>query len=238
VKIGLSGYGRMGRAVEKTALERGHEIIFRMDTPGDWKSNEKLIGAAGVVIDFSFPESAFENIMTCFDHDVAVVSGTTGWLDRFPEIERRCTRENKALVYAPNFNIGVNVLFSMNRKLAEIMAGIPEYRARLGETHHIHKKDAPSGTAIKLAEEIIRHHPGYTRWIKGVDGKEDELPVESTREGEVVGIHTIRYHSGFDELQLQHIAKDRAGFAVGAVIAAEWLDGKTGCFSMQDVLGL
>ncbi len=238
MKIVLIGYGKMGKEIEKIARERGHEIVLIIDIDNRHELTPEGVAGADVAIEFTGPAAAYDNIMRCFDLQLPVVSGSTGWLDRYEEVRRRCEKEGQAFFYASNFSIGVNILFHMNRILARIMGRYPEYEVTIEETHHIHKKDAPSGTAITLAEGILEHHPGKRRWVNHRAETEEELPILSRREGEVPGIHTVRYESAMDLLELTHSAKSRRGFALGAVMAAEFLAGKKGCYGMNDLLGL
>jgi 4-hydroxy-tetrahydrodipicolinate reductase len=232
MKIALFGYGKMGKMIEQIALERGHQIVARVDVG----SPEINYREADVAIDFSTPEAAFNNIKKCFVNKVPVISGTTGWLDKFEQAVALCHQMDGAFIYASNFSLGVNIFFELNAFLAGMMDSLPEYTASVEETHHIHKVDAPSGTAITLAEGIIEK-TDYTGWC--ADQKEPGLiPVHSKREGEVPGTHTVTYRSPADSIEIRHTANNREGFALGAVVAAEWLQGKTGVFSMRDVLNL
>ena len=234
MKIGLLGYGKMGKAIEEIAMERGHEIIFIRDK----EITEGELNKADVAINFSIPESAIENIKEALQIQVPVVCGTTGWLSKMSEIEQFCIEKDSAFLYASNFSIGVNLFFKLNQITASLMKGHEsEYSLKLNEIHHIHKLDAPSGTAISLAEDIIEVNPFYSKWT--LNGEEDtQLPITSERLGEVPGTHTLTYSSEVDEIKIEHIAHSRKGFALGAVIAAEWIADKKGIFSMSDVLNL
>ena len=233
MKIALLGYGKMGKAIEELAKERGHEIVSIQDkdsTQGD-------ISNADVAINFSIPSAAVNNLKLAFDNDVAVVSGTTGWLEQLNEIHDYCKLKKSGFLYASNFSIGVNLFFKLNELTAQLMKGQEKnYTAHLEETHHIHKLDAPSGTAITLAEGIAAQNDNYKKW--SMDPKTNELKISAYREGEVPGTHSITYSSEVDEIRIEHKAHSRQGFALGAVIAAEWLKGKEGIFSMKDVLNL
>lgn len=233
MKIALLGYGKMGKAIEELAKERGHEIVSIQDkdsTQGD-------ISNADVAINFSIPSAAVNNLKLAFDNDVAVVSGTTGWLEQLNEIHDYCKLKKSGFLYASNFSIGVNLFFKLNELTAQLMKGQEKnYTAQLEETHHIHKLDAPSGTAITLAEGIAAQNDNYKKW--SMDPKTNELKISAYREGEVPGTHSITYSSEVDEIRIEHKAHSRQGFALGAVIAAEWLKGKEGIFSMKDVLNL
>jgi 4-hydroxy-tetrahydrodipicolinate reductase len=232
MKIALLGYGRMGQAIEKIALERGHEIVIRKDM-------EPLavdLGLADVAIDFSHPNAAFDNIKSCFEARVPVVSGTTGWLDRFEEAKALCSEAQGAFLYASNFSIGVNLFFNLNAYLARLMRPLKDYDVELEEIHHVHKLDAPSGTAITLAEGILQQSEKES-WSLDKESRGD-LFIGVKREGEVPGTHKVRYSSEVDSIEIKHTAHSRTGFALGAVVAAEWIMGKQGVFGMKDVLDL
>jgi 4-hydroxy-tetrahydrodipicolinate reductase len=232
MKIALLGYGRMGKAIEKIALERGHEIVIRKDV----EPIEMDLGIADVAIDFSHPSAAYDNIKNCIDKAVPVVSGTTGWLDRYDEIVAYCEKKKGTFIYASNYSIGVNLFFNLNAYLAKLMKNIGEYDVSMEEIHHIHKLDAPSGTAITLANEVIAHSE-KTNWNIG-PAEPKELFIKVTREGEVPGTHKVCYTSAIDSIEIKHTAFNRTGFALGAVVAAEWLKDKKGIFHMKDVLSL
>ncbi len=238
MKIVISGYGKMGKEVEKIALSRKHAISAKLDTDKDWEKYSGLITSADVVIDFSMPGVVVDNIFRCFDLGLPVVTGTTGWYDRLAEVRKVCEEKNGVLFYAPNFSIGVNLFFKVNAYLAKLMSGVEGYKVRVEETHHIHKLDAPSGTAIKLAESIIANNEHIRKWIGHETGEPEELPVISFREGEVPGTHVVTWYSDADRITLKHDAKNRSGFALGAVLAAEFLIGKKGVFTMEDLLGI
>lgn len=232
MKIALLGYGRMGKAIEEIALERGHEIVIRKDVePVDLD-----LGIADAAIDFSHPTAAFDNIKNCIDSKVAVVSGTTGWLDRFDEIKSYCEDQEGAFIYASNFSIGVNLFFNLNAQLAKMMEQIKGYDISMEEIHHVHKLDAPSGTAISLANDILQNSEKKQWSIETPES--DDLFIKVKREGEVPGTHSVSYTSVIDAIEIKHTAFNRTGFALGAVVAAEWLHGKKGVFNMKDVLGL
>jgi len=237
MKIALFGYGKMGKAIERIALGRGHEICARINVSTDTDPWEE----ADVIIDFSLPEVAFANIEKGLGAGIPVISGTTGWLDRYEEATRICKEKKGAFLYASNFSLGVNLFFALNVQLAQLMGARKEYRAELSETHHIHKLDAPSGTAITLAEDLIKH-TDYTGYSLVEEGKHPEntqdVPIIAYREGEVPGTHHLTYSSEVDQVELIHTAHNRDGFALGAVIAAEWIQGKSGVFTMKDVLNL
>lgn len=230
MKIALLGYGKMGKTIERLAVERGHEIVLRISE--DIENAD--LDIADVAIDFSVPDAAFRNITTCFDKQVPVVSGTTGWLKKYDEVVELCKKKNAAFIYASNFSLGVNLFFELNKQLSQLMNKFKEYKVSIEEIHHTHKLDAPSGTAITLAEQIIENS-SKTGWK--LDGsKENEIPVTAKRIENVPGTHTISYDSEVDTIKIEHIAHSRDGFALGAIIAAEWLQHKKGVYSMKDVL--
>jgi len=237
MKIILSGYGRMGRQVEKIALQRNHTIAAIVDTVDDFKKYRTQIAAADVAIDFSMPNAAADNILRFFEVKIPVVVGTTGWYERLEEIKNQCINEKQSLLYATNMSLGVNLFFELNRKLAKLLHPYSEYQPSIKETHHIHKKDAPSGTAITLANDILQQYPQLSGWTLATsDEISGKLPITAIREGEIVGTHEVKYHSLVDEISITHAAFSREGFAVGAVCAAEWLPGHFGIFTMQDVI--
>ena len=243
MKIILLGYGKMGHEVEKIALQRGHEILAKIDNENDWNSfcnsaTQQLSNSATqtVAIEFSTPATAFENIKRCFDMNIPVVCGTTAWYDHFDEVKDRCERENQALFYAPNFSIGMNIMFMLNQQLAKITEKYG-YKLSLTETHHIHKLDKPSGTAVKLANDIVENNKNYNSWeCDNEQCADGVLPIEAIREGEYFGIHEVKAESSCDIISLRHEAFSREGFATGAVIAAEFIIGKKGLFTMNDLL--
>lgn len=236
MKVALIGYGKMGRIIEGILLERGHEVVAKFGKAG---IDQQSLRLAEVAIEFSVPEAAFGNIESCFKAGVPVVTGTTGWLSRYQEAVSICESKKGGMLYASNFSLGVNLFFELNRKLAALMAPYSEYQVDLTEIHHIHKKDAPSGTAISIAEDIIKLNPRLENWqLDNPKLKPSDLPIKALRENEVPGTHSVRYHSAIDEIELKHTAHNRAGFALGAVLAAEFLKGKQGIYSMRDVLNL
>ena len=231
MKIALVGYGKMGKIIDEIATQRNHEIVARLNE----SPNSENLNNADVVIEFSNPEVAFNNIKTCLENNIPVICGTTGWLDQKSEIEKIAAENNTAFLYGSNFSLGVNLFFALNEKLANLMKNFPEYNVQLEEIHHTHKKDAPSGTAISLAEGIIKNNQRFEGW-KLDETKDKELGIFAIREDEVPGTHSVFYKSSVDEIEIKHTAYSRNGFALGAVIAAEWIKGKTGNFSMKDVL--
>ena len=235
MKIALVGYGKMGKTIEQIALSRGHEIVSIIDinNPDDFES--AAFKSADVAIEFTTPATAFDNYMKCFAANVPVVSGTTGWTARMSEIKEMCEKEGKTFFYASNFSIGVNIFFALNKYLAKVMNNFPSYDVRMTEVHHIHKLDAPSGTAITLAEGILENIDRKDRWTLETAEKATDLPIHAIREGEVPGIHEIIYESDVDTISIKHDAKSRAGFALGAVVAAEFTAGKKGFLGMNDL---
>ncbi|HAV02482.1 4-hydroxy-tetrahydrodipicolinate reductase [Chryseobacterium salipaludis] len=232
MKIALVGYGKMGKIIDDIATGKGHEIVARLrETP----TPESLNGAE-VAIEFSHPEAAFENIQVCLQNQVPVVCGTTGWLQHRAEVEKLAAECGTAFLYGSNFSLGVNLFFALNEKLAAMMKQFAQYQVQLEEIHHTAKKDAPSGTAITLAEGIISQDPRFEAW-KLEETKENELGIFALREEDVPGTHTVSYRSAEDEIEIKHTAYSRQGFAAGAVLAAEWLKGRRGVFTMKDVLG-
>jgi len=232
MKIALLGYGRMGKEIEKIAISRGHEIVIRKEA-----DTEIDITKADVAIDFSVPTSAFENITNCFKNGVPVVSGTTGWLDKYDEALTVCKENNGAFIYASNFSVGVNIFFELNKQLAKMMSNIENYSIAMEEIHHTKKLDAPSGTAITLAEGIIEH-TSKENWDLDKASSENNIPIVAKRIPEVPGTHSVWYNSDVDSIEIKHTAHNRKGFALGAVVAAEWLHGKNGVFTMKDVLNI
>lgn len=237
MKIALVGYGKMGKTIERIARSRGHEIVATLDGPVSPWLDSLSPESVDAVIEFSVPEAAFSNISQCLKKGLKVVSGTTGWLDQKSEAERVCLENpSSAFFYASNFSIGVNLFFRLNTFLAKLMEGQTEYSLTTTEIHHTEKKDAPSGTAITLAEGIIAQNPRWTRWVSNSLAQADEVPIWSAREGKVPGTHVIKYISDVDQIEILHQAHSREGFALGAVIAAEWLKNKTGVVGMEDML--
>ncbi len=230
MKIALLGYGKMGQTIERIALERGHEIVLKKD---EFNTYEGLSNA-DVAIDFSIPAVAVENISSCFYANVPVISGTTGWLDRYDEMVALCEEKKGAFISSSNFSLGVNLFFGLNEYLAKMMSKFDSYKVEMEEIHHTQKLDAPSGTAISLAKGVIENS-NYTNWTME-NPNPNEIHIEAVRIGDVPGTHTVTYNSGIDTIEIKHTAHNREGFALGAVIAAEWIVGKQGVFSMKDVL--
>ena len=233
MKIALFGYGKMGKVIEKIAVERGHEIVLKIEQ-GDASYNLKI---ADVAIDFSTPTAAVSNITEAINCQIPVVCGTTGWLEAFESIKSLCHTKNGAFLYASNFSLGMNLFFELNRKLAQVMKPYGEYSMGIEEIHHTQKQDAPSGTAITLAEDAIKESE-YTGWSLGKSLDPKQIGIEAKRIENIPGTHSVSYDSKIESIEIKHIAKNREGFGLGAVIAAEWLFGKTGVFSMKDVLNI
>lgn len=232
MNIALFGYGKMGQMLEKIGMARGHHIIAKIDV----ETTEIDFSNIDVAIDFSTPDAAFKNITDCFKNNVPVISGTTGWLSKFDEAKGICKKYDSGFIYASNFSLGVNIFFELNKNLAKMIANLEQYKVSLEEIHHTQKLDAPSGTAITLAEGIIENTV-YSNW-KMDKAEDNEISITSKRIGKVPGTHTINYESSVDAIEIKHTAHNREGFALGAIIAAEWIKGKTGVFSMKDVLNL
>ncbi len=237
MKVCLIGHGKMGLAIERLLPTRGHEVIAVIGKQST-ESLEEALSRSDIAIEFTKPDVAFHHLSSCIKLGIPVVCGTTGWLDKWDELEDFCQKHNGALVYASNFSIGVQIFFSLNRRLAAMMAGHTDYSCSVEEIHHIHKLDAPSGTALSLAKDIINRHPSYTEWKPGTKQEEGSLPISSIREDEVIGTHFVQYRSVIDEIVIKHQAFSRDGFALGAIVAAEWLLHKKGIYTMADVLGL
>ena len=237
MNIIIFGYGKMGKAIESIAIERGHTIVGKVtiDNRREFDDGE-VVKKADVAIEFSEPEAAVDNIKLCLKHQVPVLSGTTGWLEKRPEIDAYTKAQNGAFFYASNFSIGVNLFFKLNQTLANLMKRYNEYDIALEEIHHTEKKDSPSGTAITLAEGILADHPSKNQWVNNPSTNKNELPIISLREPQVPGTHSIKYTSAVDEIEIKHTAFSRQGFALGAVHVAEWLPGKKGVLTMDDFL--
>jgi len=237
MRIALLGYGRMGKEVETLAIERGHEIVLIIEKENAEDLTAENLSKADVAIDFSLPEIAYEHISICFDAHIPVVTGTTGWQDKMEEVYKRAQKEKQTFLYASNFSLGVNLFFAMSEKLAKMMADLSMYNPSITETHHVHKQDAPSGTAITLAETVLPHISDKEGWsLDRMNG--NTLSVKASREGEVPGNHQLLYDSEFDTLKLEHNAKSRKGFALGALLAAEYVQNKKGIFTMKQVLNI
>ncbi len=238
MKIALIGYGKMGHIIERIARERGHEIVAIIDVNNQEEFNSEAFKSADAAIEFSMPSAAMDNYRRCFEANVPVIAGTTGWLENMPQIKEICKDGAQTFFYASNYSIGVNIFFALNKYLAKIMNNYPAYNVRMEEVHHIHKLDAPSGTAITLAEGILENIDSKDKWIEGVEPAANELGITAFRRDEVPGIHTVIYESDVDFISMTHDAKSREGFALGAVVAAEFIKGKKGFFTMDDLMKL
>ena len=238
MNIALIGYGKMGKEIEKIALSRGHKINLVIDITNPKDLTIANLQKCDVAIEFTIPDSAINNYYKCFEAGIPVVSGTTGWLDKKDEVYQKCREANGTFFYGSNFSVGVNLFFELNKKLAKLMAGQPEYIVEMKEVHHTQKLDAPSGTAISLAEDILENLPGKNKWVNDQIPKENELNIISERRGEVPGIHTIKYESEVDFIEITHDAKSRKGFAFGAVLAAEYCLKNKGVLTMKNLLNI
>ncbi len=238
MNIALIGYGKMGKAIEEIALERGHQIVLKINDENLEDFTKENVNKADAAIEFTSPHSAFENIKKIIGYGTPVVCGSTGWTERINEINDYCKEQNGAFLYASNFSVGVNIFFELNKKLATLMAPHAEYNISIEEIHHTQKKDAPSGTAITLAEQILEQVQRKTKWVNEQSADTTALPIISKREDPAPGTHSIRYSSPIDDIEIIHTAHNRQGFALGAVLAAEFIKGKKGIFSMKEVLGL
>ncbi len=237
MKIAIIGYGKMGKTIERIALEMGHEIVLKIDLENRSDFSKGSLKKADVAIEFSRPESAFENIGGCLRAGVPVISGTTGWLDKMEAAKQICRETNGAFFYASNYSIGVNIFFALSNQLAKMMDAFPSYEVQLEEIHHTQKLDAPSGTAISLAEGILNNLTRKERWINEPERLPSDLSILSKRIDKVPGTHLVTYSSAIDTIEIKHAAHSREGFASGAVMAAEWIVGKKGFFGMEDLLG-
>lgn len=236
MKIALFGYGKMGKEIEQIALQRKHEIILKIDLHNADSISKEDLQKCDAAIEFSAPHSAISNMTKCFDAGIPVVVGTTGWYDKKEEMKKLCTEKNGCLFYASNFSIGVNIFFKVNEQLAKMMNNYFDYNVSMEEIHHIHKLDAPSGTAISLADQIIENIKRKTKYVNTKTTQPEELEIISKREGEVPGTHTVKYFSAIDDIEIKHTAHNRKGFALGAVLAAEFVKGKKGIFGMENLL--
>ena len=238
MKIALIGYGKMGKAIEEIALAKGHQVVLKLDITNPEEFTKENLAKCDVAIEFTSPHSAVENLKKCFDASLPVVCGSTGWLSHWDEIVAECNQKNASMVYASNYSIGVNLFFELNTYLAKLMNKYTDYDVMLDEIHHTQKKDAPSGTAITLAEQVLAGIPRKKLWVNHLSDNADELEIISERIDPAPGTHKIKYHSAIDDIEIIHTAHNRQGFAGGAVLAAEFIVGKKGIFNMKQVLGL
>jgi len=238
MRILLLGYGKMGKTIEQIALKYKHIIVERIDISNREALKDINSSNTDVAIEFSQPDAVYDNLKFCIENQIPVVCGTTGWLEKKEEIEKYCLEKNSALFYSSNYSIGVNIFFQLNKILAKLMNDRPEYNISMVETHHIYKLDSPSGTAITLAEGVIKNNKNKTNWENDLTSDPKKLYIQSIREGEVPGIHLVKYESSVDLIEIKHEAFNRMGFAEGAVVAAQWLVNKKGVFGMDDLLNL
>jgi 4-hydroxy-tetrahydrodipicolinate reductase len=238
MKIALIGYGKMGKTIEKIALDRNHTIVLKIDENNVNELTVENLSKADVAIDFSIPSSAFNNIKLCFKANTPVVCGTTGWLDKFEEVTNIANTEKKGFFYASNYSLGVNIFFKLNKYLAKMMNQIADFQVSMEEVHHIHKLDAPSGTAITLLEDAIAELDNKKDWVLNKPSTNNSIGVKAIREDEVPGIHRVNYDTDVDSIHIEHAAKSRKGFAFGAVLAAEHINGKTGYHTMDNILNI
>lgn len=238
MKIALVGYGKMGKAIEAIALERGHEVVLKIDEHNQNDLKKEHIAKADVAIEFTGPHTAYDNIVKLLELGIPIVSGSTGWLDKMDIVKQLCADQNGAFIYASNFSVGVNLFFELNKKLAELMHPHKEYKVVMEEIHHTQKRDAPSGTAITLAEGVMATYTELNKWVNEEQPQKDELLIVSKRIDPAPGTHTVNYTSDIDDITITHTAHNRKGFALGAVVAAEFLKDKKGIFTMKEVLGL
>jgi len=236
MKITISGYGKMGREIEKAAIKNNHSIVAIVDNTDDWNSQFPAIKTSDVIIDFSEPGSVVEILLKSFAIHIPIITGTTGWYDELDEVKKKCNEQNATLFYAPNFSIGVNIFFQLNRELARTMNQVEGYTVKVKETHHIQKLDAPSGTAIKAGEDIIEETNHLKEWVNNPAEDPAKLPIISKRKGSVTGTHKVVYNSKMDKIELVHKAKNRSAFANGAILAAAFVKDKKGVFTMEDLL--
>jgi 4-hydroxy-tetrahydrodipicolinate reductase len=238
MKIAIIGYGKMGKAIEEIALSKGHEIVLKIDAYNTSDFTKENLQKADVAIEFTGPHTAFENITKCIQWAVPVISGSTGWLDNFEKAKKLCDEKKGCLIYASNFSIGVNLFFEINKKVAALMESYENYDVAMTETHHTEKKDAPSGTAISLAEQILAEIGRKNKWVNEASSQASDLVIKSERIDPAPGTHSVTYQSPIDSIEITHTAHTRKGFASGAVLAAEFANQKMGIFTMKDVLGL
>jgi 4-hydroxy-tetrahydrodipicolinate reductase len=237
MNIALIGYGKMGKAIEDIALEKGHQVILKIDVRNIEELTNENLKKCDVAIEFTNPDNAVKNILQCFDAGIPVVCGTTGWLDSLEEVQQTCKQKGGTFLYASNFSIGVNIFFEINKYTASLLNAREEYEVSIEETHHTQKKDSPSGTAITLAEQIIQNIDRKNKWINNTTNNIDELEIISKRIDPAPGTHKIKYASAVDDIEIIHTAHNRQGFAKGAILAAEYSQAKKGIFTMKEVLG-
>jgi len=238
MNIALIGYGKMGKAIEEIALQRGHTVVLRIDIDNADQFTKANVAKADVAIEFTGPHSAFDNMKKLMEFGTVTVCGSTGWMEKIPEINDDCKKYKAAFLYASNFSVGVNIFFEVNKRLASLMKNHHDYEIQLTEIHHTEKKDAPSGTAITLAEQVLENVPRKRNWVNHISDNPEDLEIISERIDPAAGTHKVKYSSAIDDIEILHTAHTRKGFALGAVLAAEFLKGKNGIYSMKDVLSL
>ncbi|MDR1180497.1 MAG: 4-hydroxy-tetrahydrodipicolinate reductase [Bacteroidales bacterium] len=238
MNIAILGYGRMGEQIEKVALEHKHKIVAYIDNKKDWEKQINNLKKSDVAIDFSTPEVVIENIYKCFDLNIPIVVGTTGWHQRLQEVKEKCLEKSQSLIHASNFSLGVNLFVALNKALAKIMNGYDDFDVSIEEIHHTGKKDSPSGTAIVLANDIIKYLARKETWINGTNDNETELSIKSERLNNNIGTHIVTYSSLLDTIEIKHTSLSRKNFAIGAVLSAEWIIGKKGFFTINDMLNI
>ncbi len=238
MKIALVGYGKMGHMIEEVAATRGHKIVLKIDVTNQHDFTRDNIATADVAIEFTNPESAFQNVMKCLEFEIPVVSGSTGWNQKLEEAKNYCRQINGSFLHTSNFSIGVNIFFEINKLLANLMSSQPAYDVTMREIHHTAKKDAPSGTAVTLADQILSKLPRKKNWVNSPSANNEELSIISERIDPAPGTHYVKYSSEVDDIEIIHTAHSRKGFALGAVLAAEYISDKKGIFSMKDVLNI
>ena len=237
MNIALIGYGKMGKIIETVAVSRGHHVALKIDLENIAAFNQENLANIDVAIEFTGPHTALDNVLKCIGFNTPVVCGSTGWLENLSQVEESCNKHNGSFIYASNFSVGVNIFFEVNKKLAQLMEGQNQYNIHIKEIHHTQKKDAPSGTAITLAEQVLANNSQKTNWVNQDSTNPKELVIESERIDPYPGLHEVIYSSEIDEIKIQHNAHNRNGFALGAVLAAEYISNKKGIFTMKDVLG-
>ena len=238
MRIALIGYGKMGKAIEEIAGQRGHQVVLTIDQPNLHEFTKENISKADVAIEFTSPHTAFDNIKNCLGFGIPLVCGSTGWTEQMDEIKKMVTHNNGAFIYSSNFSVGVNIFFEINKKLAGLMASHPDYEVNLKEIHHTQKKDSPSGTAISLAEQVLEDVSRKKKWVNELSRNPEDLSIISERIDPAPGTHSVKYSSAIDDIEIIHTAHNRRGFALGSVLAAEFLQNKKGIFTMKEVLGL
>ncbi|MEO7801425.1 MAG: 4-hydroxy-tetrahydrodipicolinate reductase [Ginsengibacter sp.] len=238
MNIALIGYGKMGKAIEGIALQKGHHIVLKIDVDNYYDFTSENLRKANVAIEFTTPDTAIANIRKCFEADIPIVVGTTGWLNELDDIKKECEDKKGTLITATNFSIGVNLFFAINDYVSKLMSPYDTYDISLEETHHTQKKDAPSGTAITLAEQLLKNIPSKNKWVNEASNDDKHLAIISKRVDPAPGTHSVKYSSSIDDIEIIHTAHNREGFALGAVLAAEFIAGKKGIYSMKDVLGI